>query len=1048
MGVKGLWQLLQPVARPVKLEMLGGKRVAIDSSIWLYHFLRAIKDKQGHTLTNAHILGFLRRILKLLFYGLKPVFVFDGGAPRLKKTTISERKNRRQGARQSHALIASRLLSAQLRKAAIQQQQRALSVQSKGTAKRSDDSDNDDNVAYLDDLNNVAPKKQTPQKKRRLDPYELPAVPSHPKSNIPDPRLATEDELRDFISTMKPSDFDTSSEAFKQLPPEVQYELIGDMRLKSRSTSFSRLETMLRKSSTAKDFSKAQIQNLMQRNDLTQKLINHSEGMGKDEESPVALRVSTSRNKEYFLMRKSDNEGGGWVLGIQDSRGQPGQKPIEISSDHEDGEEQHISEDTDEDDMDMEEVSIPPAEVSDVPAFNEDGSQIPHVYDTFEENEAQLTGLDAALDESMITKAKEDSLRMFTEMARRHREKEKATDSIENQPDSLKDVRGVSNAQATQKLGQMQPNVTRTITKPPEQPSSQRKATLKHTPARPQEDKREKLKLQDFQSRQSKRLPERKSVTPEDQTPLFLDEDEENDVADMEEVAQIPSVDYQKKNYVSEPIDKATSEKQIDIVKIEKHDTDLNLPQGQGAIFKEPHKAPQKELLDSDVESAYSGWEESPPPQQPPQTTTSASVSQSTSTQNEKQLDELHLKDRSSENKEMSPPIDIDASDNEIEAIEAIENEEKDYIAFSSTVNNKNYDEMLAEADLDIRRLQQSAKKMSGGSDDPTMQMTGEIQKLLRAFGIPYITAPMEAEAQCAKLAQMNLVDAVITDDSDVFLFGAPIVYKNMFNDRQFVECYVSSDIERDLSLSRDRLIELAHILGSDYTNGFPGVGPVMAMELLADFAHENTLVGFRDWWIKVQNGKDTSNDTSTRFRKNFKKKSKNLFLDKEFPDPQVKGAYYGAKTDSSNEEFVWGIPNLDELREYLYNYLGWPAHKVDDTIIPVMKHMRNKKAAPQTSLDRYFDDTVGAGVLGPRPMAAYSSNRLKEVVKAFRGRNNSETPASSGSDSEEADSTKKKKKQPAKPRKRTQKPARVASKRKKDTSEEDEASDWEDEDE
>ena len=68
--------------------MLGGKRVAIDSSIWLYHFLRAIKDKQGHTLTNAHILGFLRRILKLLFYGLKPVFVFDGGAPRLKKTTI------------------------------------------------------------------------------------------------------------------------------------------------------------------------------------------------------------------------------------------------------------------------------------------------------------------------------------------------------------------------------------------------------------------------------------------------------------------------------------------------------------------------------------------------------------------------------------------------------------------------------------------------------------------------------------------------------------------------------------------------------------------------------------------------------------------------------------------------------------------------------------------------------------------------------------------------------------------------------------------------
>jgi len=32
--------------------------------------------------------GFLRRINKLLFHGIKPVFVFDGGAPNLKRATI------------------------------------------------------------------------------------------------------------------------------------------------------------------------------------------------------------------------------------------------------------------------------------------------------------------------------------------------------------------------------------------------------------------------------------------------------------------------------------------------------------------------------------------------------------------------------------------------------------------------------------------------------------------------------------------------------------------------------------------------------------------------------------------------------------------------------------------------------------------------------------------------------------------------------------------------------------------------------------------------
>jgi hypothetical protein len=42
--------------------------------------------------------GFLRRINKLLFHGIKPVFVFDGGAPVLKRSTIVsrfQRSNRR-----------------------------------------------------------------------------------------------------------------------------------------------------------------------------------------------------------------------------------------------------------------------------------------------------------------------------------------------------------------------------------------------------------------------------------------------------------------------------------------------------------------------------------------------------------------------------------------------------------------------------------------------------------------------------------------------------------------------------------------------------------------------------------------------------------------------------------------------------------------------------------------------------------------------------------------------------------------------------------------
>ena len=62
--------------------------MAIDSSIWIYQFQATMRDKEGRGLLNAHVVGFLRRISKLLFYGIKPVFVFDGGAPALKRNTI------------------------------------------------------------------------------------------------------------------------------------------------------------------------------------------------------------------------------------------------------------------------------------------------------------------------------------------------------------------------------------------------------------------------------------------------------------------------------------------------------------------------------------------------------------------------------------------------------------------------------------------------------------------------------------------------------------------------------------------------------------------------------------------------------------------------------------------------------------------------------------------------------------------------------------------------------------------------------------------------
>lgn len=215
-----------------------------------------------------------------------------------------------------------------------------------GNGTTSDTVEGGDRVEPSPGLDQGAAREQTPttaaadrrKKFKNHDPYRLPELPdgaltgTRPGSSSatgtrPDPRMATEEELVHFIEEMKPEDFDLTSPEFRALPTETQYEIIGDLRIRSRQQSHKRLASMLQAAPTPLDFSKAQIASLAQRNNLTQQLLTVTDTIGSSG-LHIPLRVAAERNREYVLVRNSEAEGGGWVLGVRDQGTQ--NKPIVI----------------------------------------------------------------------------------------------------------------------------------------------------------------------------------------------------------------------------------------------------------------------------------------------------------------------------------------------------------------------------------------------------------------------------------------------------------------------------------------------------------------------------------------------------------------------------------------------------------------------------------------------------------------------------------------------------------------------------------------------
>jgi len=125
-----------------------------------------------------------------------------------------------------------------------------------------------------------------------------------------------------------------------------------------------------------------------------------------------------------------------------------------------------------------------------------------------------------------------------------------------------------------------------------------------------------------------------------------------------------------------------------------------------------------------------------------------------------------------------------------------------------------------------------------------TDTMIDESAALLDALGIPWLKAPSEGEAQMAHMVSKGDVWAGASQDFDALLFGSPILvrYLTLAGKRRLPsgkkvdvspEIITLSEVLGALQITREQLVDMAVLIGTDFNDGVRGIGPKKSLDLI-----------------------------------------------------------------------------------------------------------------------------------------------------------------------------------------------------------------------
>ncbi|CAN8075635.1 unnamed protein product [Agarophyton chilense] len=1124
MGVHGLWQLLAPVGRRVSNDYVHNKVLAVDISIWLTQLVKAMRDAEGARVRNAHLIGVFRRCIKLLFLSVKPILVFDGATPAIKRRTVASRRAQREKHEAKLRRLAEKILINRMKKKAVgdaisRKNGRNLAKSSEsipalgngpltqgilknvgGTSKSIIESD-----ALEDEADEIQPVYQnpspsnTPRKKFGVSATRN----NHVFNEANAPKLAkVVDDTEDFTQNSEseneqiilPSDLqDLDDATLVGLPTHMQSKVFRQIKQEQR---LRHRENMLQQQDNPTEFSRTQIDGFLRHTALNRKISNVRNVINNN--SGVRNRIASDSRREFvfeelheteqdvvdsdseddilrssYLTKDSDvrpkdilsqiraaqgdsldtslqmsskveekrhtekqlSSGVGWASRVLSGRGGlelsrittggmgcgPNFRSTSEKRDREEDEEVGVfkqndmpspsdsvqkqwdplpegDNDSDSDDVEWEDG-----------AGKSDSENSGRTFELEEISEGTARKVSVSDEKgSLITSVieKKGALSTATDSVR----KKQITDAFYARPDSSPvdgHNSGGLNSRGPQEIRERQQgSVTdidksvaaadidfdediRTVGKVDFPGRKTKHGIPPNSPPLPftnektsQRRKRDPAKSAGQLSRNqigsadpSKSVLRSSSVRQQIATASQKNSFESDDTTSPSTKTIPHGVCIQR----NEDATDETNARKSRTVQEEENDIQLaialSLKQNTSDILK---SSTSDKLSHLEVEAKRKRKTVEQPKKLTILVDEKYGTTRNAPDETDKRLEETQI-DLSFK----SPDAIGFTSPENLRTVEKERGGQKP----EGEMTLMEMERLYADLDSEAQLFRKQRDTHVGAVETISDEMYSETRDLLKLLGIPYLEAPMEAEAQCAFLNTAKIVDGVITEDSDAFLFGAKVVYRQLFADGRFAETYDTQDIKSSLGLDRDLLIRLAHLLGSDYTPGVRGVGIVNAMEIMEAFPGVKGLSEFLEWTKKVtvldkEPEESVMKGTSTdavrrRFCWKHRNMKRNWVVREGFPNPAVSEAYLNPIVDSNKDRFKWREINFDGLARFCWEKFGWERTTFENAVGPLRKELLKRKGLQQTRISDFYK---------PHRFAKIRSKRLQNAVKGMAG--------------------------------------------------------------